>query len=288
MIEMVLSPRDKDVRSGLSDAPGWSAFVAELKDTLLVVMEANEVDFLEIGELLVGQPPSEGNSLLRNGFRVRREQVLDLVVGMVDGRGPYCQLSSPEGLSVTAGWDGATHLSMPREVAGGLAGFAGDHLVVEWRPASPEPPDESRLVRDPSDEEFWTAVRTAAAEEEMALLCERWAYGAYGVRWFRLTPGNITQVAGSVSPRSLISVVVNPDLRLKVEILDDGFTAFKSPLCPGELTFRSYPDGADRLEEVTGEGYSFLLGDSMLYRWRAVVPDPDGEVRGLWEDYGLD
>ncbi|MFI9644269.1 hypothetical protein ACIG87_30170 [Micromonospora sp. NPDC051925] len=286
IVELVLSPRDEAVQSGLSDAPGWSAFVTQLRDTLREVMVANRVDSLEVDELLVSQPLPDRYSCLRNGVKVDPGKAIDLIVGMVDGHGPYCRLSSDEGLHVDAGWDGAMHLSMTQEAARSLTDLAGGQVQVEWRRVRPEPPNDSRPVRAAADEEFWNAVRSAAAEAELTLLCERWAHGVYGSRWFRVTPENVTRVAGSLRPRSLVSVVTNPDLRLRVEILDDGFAAFKAPLRPGELDSRSYFGGADSLDEVTSQGYSLMLGDSVLSRWCAVVPDPDGEVRGSWEDCG--
>ncbi|MFI9644392.1 hypothetical protein ACIG87_30825 [Micromonospora sp. NPDC051925] len=282
-VELVLSPRDEAVQSGLSDAPGWSAFVTQLRDTLREVMVANRVDSLEVDELLVSQPLPDRYSHLRNGVQVGPGKAIDLIVGMVDGRGPYCRLSNAEGLRVDVGWDGAMHLSMTQEAARSLTDLAGGQVQVEWRRVRPEPPNDSRPVRAAADEEFWNAVRSAA-EAELTLLCERWAHGAHGNTWFRVTPDNLTQVAGSIRPRSLVSIVVNPDLRLKVEIIDDGFAAFKAPLRPGELDSRSYFGGADSLDEVTSQGYSLMLGDSVLSRWCAVVPDPDGEVRGSWKD----
>jgi hypothetical protein len=80
--------------------------------------------------------------------------------------------------------------------------------------------------------------------------------------------------------------VADPDLRLRADLLDDGFTAFESPLVPGQLAYRSYSFGADCLAEVTAEGYAFMLSDSALTQWCAVVPDADGVVRGQWEDFG--
>ncbi|MGC4807020.1 hypothetical protein [Micromonospora sp. DT233] len=284
--ELVLSPQDEAVRSGLSDAPGWAAFVTELEGALREAMAANRVDSLEIDELFVSRPLPERYSGLRNGVRVDQDQAVDLIVRMVGGDGPYCRLSSADGFRVDAGWDGATHLSMTQEAAERLTDLSRENVQVQWRRVRPDAPDGLRTVRAAADERFWNALRSAAAQEELTLLCERWAHGTHGSRWFRVSPEIVPQVAGAVRPRSLLSVVVNPDLRLKVEILDDGFTAFKPPLQPGELVSCSYSGGADSLDEVTSQGYSMMLGDSLLTRWRAVVPDADGEVRGAWEDLG--
>ncbi|MFI9642429.1 hypothetical protein ACIG87_20600 [Micromonospora sp. NPDC051925] len=284
-VELVLSPRDEAVQSGLSDAPGWGVFVTHLRDALGQVIAANRVESLEIDELLVSQPLPDRYSYLRNGVQVDPEKAIDLIVGMVDGRGPYCRLSNAEGLRAEAGWDGAMHLSMPQETARNLPDLAGRHLRAQWRRVRPEPPDEFRQSRAVADQEFWNGIQVTAATEELTLLCERWAHGAHGNTWFRVTPENATQVAGSIRPRSLVCVVVNPDLRLKGGDLDDDFTAFPAPLQPGELSSRSYP-GVDSLDEVTSHGYSLMLPDSALTRWCAVMPDPDGEARGPWKDHG--
>ncbi|MET9515812.1 hypothetical protein [Streptomyces sp. NPDC002994] len=166
-----------------------------------------------------------------------------------------------------------------------LEGLRSRDLSIGWRTADPEPTEVSTLVDTAADSEFWAAVR-AGLGEEVTLLCERWAHGAYGYRWFRLDPQNFSAVAQAVSARSLLCVVADPDLRLRADLLDDGFTAFEAPLTPGQLAYRSYSFGADRLAEVTAEGYAFMLSDSALSQWCAVVPDADGVVRGQWEDFG--
>lgn len=111
-------------------------------------------------------------------------------------------------------------------------------MASEW--------DVDNPVDGVADETFWVRVRESV--EEMTLLCEKWAYGTRGYRWFRVTRENVDEVAQTVLPRSLLCVVVDPVLRLEPLWLDDGFTAFQSPLVPGELSYCAYPFGADSLE----------------------------------------
>ncbi len=132
-----------------------------------------------------------------------------------------------------------------------------------------------------TDESFWAAV--AKDSERFTLLCERWAYGDCGYRWFRVTPENVVEVSLLMRPRSLVCVVSDPELQTRPELLEDGFTAFMAPLLPGELVYRAYPFGADTLSEVVDEGFAFMLADKAMDGWCAVVPDPDGVNRALWE-----
>jgi hypothetical protein len=284
--ELIAGPRDENVRDALDEAKGWGSYAAELRGVLGAVIEASGTGTLEVGELLVGRPLPDELSALRNGMEVSPQEAMDLAVGMAAGRGPYCVLAGADQLRIESGWNGFVHLFITPQVADRVAGLHGDDVSLEWRTAAPEPADESRIVDNPADAEFWAAVRTAAAE--LTLLCERWAHGAYGCRWFRVTSENSAEVAGAVRPRSLLCVVSDPELRLNTDLLDDDFTAFKAPLTPGELTYRSFPGGADTLSEITDEGFAFMLQDAALENWRAVVPDSDGVVRGSWEDFRED
>lgn len=282
--EIVVSPRHESVRADLAEARGWSAYASELRSVLEVVIDTSGVGTLEVGELLVSQPLPDRHSRLRNGLEINPAEAMDLVVGMAAGCGPYCRLTGAGRLRIESGWDGAVHLSVTSNVANELVGLRALDLTLERRIAAPEPADVSRPVDAAADDAFWAAVQAAAGG--VTLLCERWAHGAYGCRWFRVTPGNAAEVAEAVRPRSLLCVVADPDLGLEPGLLDDDFTAFQAPLTPGELAYRAYPGGADDLAEVTDGGFSFMLEDSALVSWCAVVPDPDGVVRGQWEDWG--
>jgi hypothetical protein len=92
-------------------------------------------------------------------------------------------------------------------------------------------------------------------------------------------------VIAAVEPGSLVSVAVEPDLR--VRLLDKGFTAFTAPLEPGPLICREYGFGVDddaELAEVTGAGFDLFLSDAALAELYAVVPHPDGAALRQWDD----
>lgn len=283
--EVVIGPRAQGVRDDLAEAPGWPAYLAELRAVVAAVIETCDVDALEVGALLVSLPPPGRHAGLRNGVEVGPADAVDLVESMVAGYGPYCRLLRPGRLQIESGWDGTVHLYV---TSGGAAAselpgrLRGGELSIGWRQAAPEPVEVTRPVDAVADESFWKAVREVS--ERTTLVCERWAYGAYGCRWFRVTPENATEVARLVRPRSLLCVAVDPDLRPRPELLEDDLTAFAAPGPPGELPYRAWPGGADALSEITGAGYSFILADKAAGRWCAVVPDPDGVVRGRWEE----
>jgi hypothetical protein len=272
------------VREELADAPAWSAYAAELRTMLALVIEKSGVDFLEVGGLLVSHPLPSHYLDLRNGVEVGPLEAIDLVEGMVAGRGPYCRLSRPGRLQIQSGWDGAVHLYVTLAVSTDLAGLHGVHVDLQWRKAVPEPIDVSKPVETVADINFWDAVQKSSAQ--LVLLCERWAYGAYGCRWFRVTPRNAMEVSRLVRPRSLLCVIAEPDLQPKSDVLEDGFTAFAAPLLPGELVYRAYPGGADDISDVVANEFTFILADNSMGNWYAVVPDSDGVNRGQWESPG--
>ncbi|MFF1926342.1 hypothetical protein ACFVW8_37980 [Streptomyces sp. NPDC058221] len=280
--ELIISPRSQSVRDDLTDAPGWPAYAADLRTAVATVIDKSTAGTLEVGELLVGEPLQDSCSALRNGVEVRPAEAVRLVEAMVSGSGPYCRLSRPGRLQIESGWDGAVHLYVGSGTATELSGLGGGELSLRWRQAEPEPVEVSKPVTAVADESFWNAVREAS--QRFTLLCERWAHGAHGCTWFRVTPGNAADVARLVRPRSLLCVGTEPDLRPRTELLEDDFTAFVDPASPGELAYRAFPGGADDLSDVTGEGFPFMLADTDVERWCAVVPDPDGVVRGQWED----
>jgi hypothetical protein len=66
-------------------------------------------------------------------------------------------------------------------------------------------------------------------------------------------------------------------------MLEESFTAFRSPLASGELEYRNYPLGTDTVDEVLAVGFTLALLWRDLDDRQAVVPDADGVIRALWE-----
>ncbi|MEU3238463.1 hypothetical protein ABZ710_24210 [Streptomyces anthocyanicus] len=282
--ELIISPRSERVREELADAGAWRSYAAALQQVLGVVITKSGFDFLEVGGLLVNQALPDRHLGLRNGAQVPFSQAIDLVEGMAAGRGPYCQLSVPGQLQIESGWDGAVHLYTTRAVAAGLADLGCQDAVLRWRDGKPEPTVISNPVGATADERFWETVFEVS--ERFTLLCERWAYGACGCRWFRVTRENVAELARLMRPRSLVCLATDPPLQPGPELLEDDFTAFAAPLLPGELLYRAYPGGADTLSEVTRAGFSCMLADRVMGDRCAVVPDADGVSRAQWESPG--
>lgn len=254
--------------------------MADLCQVLGVAIAKNGVDVLEVGRLLVNEPLPDRHLGLRNGAKLQLSQAIDLVVGMAGGLGPYCQLSIPGKLQIGSGWDGAVHLYTTREVAADLARLHCQDATFRWRDTTPDDTVIQKHVGAVADDKFWEGV--AKVSDRFTLLCERWAYGACGCRWFRVTRENVTEVARLMRPRSLVCVASDPAMELRPELLEDDFTAFVAPLMPGELLYRAYPGGADALSEVTSEGFSLMLPDSVMDDWCAMVPDSDEVHPELW------
>lgn len=281
MIEICVSPSEKRAREHLAKAPTWSQYAAELQKFLHTAMKACGLRVFEVSELLVDEPLRDPYRSLRNGSKISPDEVVDLVERMVSGDGPYCRLIAPGGFYIQSGWDGAVHLSMDSTIADGMAGSIGAQLSIDRRPVQEDLAEKECVIEKVADETFWTLARELA--DGLLLLEERWANGAYGSTWFRVTTENVDEVAQAMQPRSRLCLAVNPDLRMEGELLDDAFTAFAAPLSPGYLVFRHYPGGADSFTEITELGLSLMLPDAALVGRCAVVPDSDGVVRAEWE-----
>jgi hypothetical protein len=283
-LEILVGPRDEDIASKLGEAAGWPEYARELREVFRVAIEASGVDVLEVGGLMLHEPLPERLSWLRNGFRVPAADAADLYVETI-GRGssPLFVLES-EVLRIELSWDGWVFLPTTQEVWDAVEDLPEEHLEIGWRPGGLDGRDADVLVEAVADEEFWSAVR-AAARSRTTLLSERWAAGGCGSRWFLVTPENVDEVIAAMEPGSLVSVAVDPDLR--VRLLDKGFTAFTAPLAPGELAYRYVPVGVDddaELAEVTGAGFDLFLSGAALAELYAVVPGLDGVVRPHWDD----
>ncbi len=215
--EVIISPRGERVREELAGAGAWSSYAAELRQVLGEVIAKTGVDLFEVGELLVSEPLPDRHLGLHNGAEIQLPQAIDFVEGMAAGRGPYCQLSIPGWLQIESGWDGAVHLYTTQAIAADLAKFHCRNAILQWRDATPEPTTISKPVGVVADESFWEAV--AKTSECLTLLCERWAYGAYGCRWFVVTRENVAELARLMRPRSLVCMASDPELQPSPELL---------------------------------------------------------------------
>lgn len=260
-VELVLAPARETLAADLGDAEEWGAYERALREVLGEVLE-EAAGGLTVDSLIVNEPLPERFAWLHNGASLDVPTALDLAVGMAAGTGPYCALRTPDGLELVSGWDGAIHLFLPARREIRLSPGQDAVLRLEWRDPPTELPQDAPLITAVADEAFWAAVREAAlsAAPRPALLAERWAYGDLGLRWFIVTPDNVQDLARTVRPRSLLSVVAGPDLDPDPAELEDGFT------------------------DAVVADLSFRVADRALSRRRAVVPDADGIVRGRWED----
>ena len=259
-VELVIAPAVDEVADDLGRAEGWNDYEHARRTVLAEVLGA--AGALTVDSLIVNEPLPERYAGLRPGARIEISDALDLTVGMVIGDGPYCTLQAAGGLELASGWDGGVHLLLPAKQELRLS--SGQEAVVrlEWRDPPTVSPEDTPLITAVADEAFWAEVETAAsaAMPELTLLAERWAYGRLGLRWFIVTPTTTQDLARAVEARSMLSVVVAPDRDPSPDELEDGFE-----------------------EAVVGK-FSLRIPDEAMARWRAVVPDADGVVRGRWED----
>lgn len=259
-VELVIAPAAGEVAEDLAGAEGWGDYEHALRAALTEVLDT--AGALTVDSLIVNEPLPERYAGLRPGTRVEIPDALDLAVGMVIGDGPYCTLQAADGFELASGWDGAVHLLLPAKQDLRLSAGQEAVLRLEWRDPPSVAPEDTPLITAVADEAFWAEVAAAAsaALPEPTLIAERWAYGSLGLRWFIVTPTTAQDVARGVEARSLLSVVVAPDPDPSPDELDDGFE-----------------------EAIIGE-FSLRIPDAAMARWRAVVPDADGVVRGRWED----
>lgn len=278
MIEIHIAPCHESVRRDLDISPSWDGFERDLRRFLEDLVSAVQVEHLEVLDLFVGEPLPEALSTLRNGSMLARDEVVDVVVRMAAGQGPYCALSG-SGLRIESSWDGSVYVLVPSgQLPTRLHG--GTHMEVDCRdvPASQQRGAES--VTAVANSAFWGAVVSASAD--LKLVCERWAHGPYGTRWFCVDEVSLELVMASVRPRSLLSVLLDPETRLDRLDLDEGFTALGPLRAGGEIGHREFPLGADSIGDVIIEGWRMAVSEADRWTWVAVVPDADGELRIEW------
>ncbi|WP_130796939.1 hypothetical protein [Streptomyces otsuchiensis] len=75
--------------------------------------------------------------------------------------------------------------------------------------------------------------------------------------------------------------MVDPNLELSGSVIYNEFTAFSSPLSPGELAYDKFGFAAG-VTDVRESGYGLALADSDWGDLFAVVPDIDGVARMTW------
>uniref|UniRef100_UPI003F49752D hypothetical protein n=1 Tax=Nonomuraea sp. CA-252377 TaxID=3240003 RepID=UPI003F49752D len=279
--ELTIGPADSDIAERLADAPAWGDYVTKLRDMLWKVVNTTGTASLEVVDLLVPEPLPETYSTLRNGVQLDPEQVISMVENMLAGVPPYCRFNAPR-LHISVGYNGNVNIFVNRDSADRLAHLEGGVLSMRWNSRTPDFPGGIKLVDASADDKFWTSIKSAA-ETAPVLLCERWAFGAYGCDWFLLTPANINDVSRSVQPRSLLRSAIDPDLHINPALLGEDFTAFRAPLAPGRLQYAAFHWGVDDPQELVDQGLDLMICASDLRGPHAVVPDADGVVRGVWE-----
>ncbi|WP_405685143.1 hypothetical protein OG204_12265 [Streptomyces sp. NBC_01387] len=160
--------------------------------------------------------------------------------------------------------------------------------------------DEDVLVSRPADVAFWAKVaaearRTAAA----AVVLERWAQGPFGCRWYLVEDGDVSAVAASMAPQSLVTAFFGVEIYWATRT---GLTrSIPSSMHhdPSVVIF-SPSDGNGALEAVVcGEGVAvpgeaeLPPGDELgFFEWPdeegslvvAVVPGEDGRIVARWPD----
>ncbi|MCM0640518.1 hypothetical protein [Cellulomonas wangsupingiae] len=278
MIEVTVAPSDEEVGLGLSEASGWAAFERDLRRFLAEFASVIHVDGLEVTELFAGEPVESTFANVRNGLIVPLGAGIDWVVRMCSGRGPYCILVSSM-LKIECTWDGVVVLTATeRDVAASVT--TGPSLDVGLRELPGEAERPLRSVETVADEAFWSSVAEAPAK--VKLLRERWAYGKFGTHWFDINGELAPRMGLLVQPRSMVSVLIDPRLELDHLHLDGPFTALGDLSGSVEVLHEDFPFGVDSIDDIKKEGWRFGVDERETWRWVAVVPDPDGVVRGRW------
>ncbi len=278
MEEILLEPSHEGDYSDDED------YAQTLRTLLSCLLTESGTSVAEVEGLRVFEPLAERWDYIRNGVEVPASDAQHLLVNMVisDNPGFSCELVVGHVSRVRVGWDGGVHLYLPREIANVVA----EHLESrdakvsrEVTAAFPQASLDNPVTR-PTDSSFWSEVRERRGS--FTLLCERWAEGPAGFRWFRINDQNLDSVVARIEQRSLVFVVVNPDLELSESVIDEGFTAFSSPLLPGELAYEKF-GFADDVAVLRKAGYDLALPDSDWGDLCAVVPDIDGIVPMTWD-----
>jgi hypothetical protein len=293
-VEIVVCPAREDIVDGPADAPEWLAYEAALREYTRHLIRCASHGLpggeasagLEVVGLVVNRALPAAHASLRAGVMLDPAAVADLVVDMAADRGPGAELRARGRVEIKPGWDGAVQFAVPSAVADAVEGGPLPDvrvLLARRRQVLDTPEDyDDELVEDSADDRFWRAVCEDLGS--LTLVCEQWAYGVRGYRWWRVaTAADVEAVRREVRPRSLMRFVSDPDLTFTADMLEESFTAFRSPLEPGELEYRDHPFGTDTIDEVRAAGFTLALLERDLDDRQAVVPDADGVIRARWE-----
>lgn len=278
VIEIAIAPRDEVVRTELGDAEGWAAFEEQLGSALKQLARTVVATQFEVMDLFVGEPTTGDAAELRNGSVLTVTETVNLVARMAAGHGPYCTLLAA-GIRIEPSWDGVTHVFLESSLSTSRLGNSLTALRIDRRDGvTPDQPD-GPAVATVADDDFWSSV--AAAPAGLKLLCERWAHGSHGARWYRLDcEGGL--VVPPVEPRSLVSVLLDPVIDIQRLDVHEGLVALALPDVAGRVPHEEYPLGVDSRRELVERGWKSAVAENETWTWVAVVPDPDGTVRAAW------
>ncbi len=280
MIEIGVGPREESVGVELDESLHWSAFIEDLRSLLAALTKSLSVTRFEITDLFVGEPPEESFIGLRNGSVLDAGEAIEFVVRMAGGRGPYCALTAP-GIRIESSWDASTYLLLDSVDSLQRLPPSLPHLCLDYSDVPASEGDTGPRVDTVANEGFWRDVAESTAG--VKLLCERWAYGVHGARWYRLNEGSTRLIVPPIQPRSMLSVLLDPETALSGIDIGEGFIALGSFGEAGLIAHEEYPFGVDSIGEVVERGWKHAVSESATWAWVAVVPDADGIPRGAWE-----
>ncbi|MET9090759.1 hypothetical protein ABZX72_01575 [Streptomyces cyaneofuscatus] len=176
--------------------------------------DAVQADRFELRNLVLNEPPPTWLGAVYDGCSVDRHTALRLLRWMLRHGLISCTLTSGDTLRVAVETDFYLSVEIQPDAVDSLEEVKrlGLHVVsVSW---DEEESDATTAVSRPADAEFWEEVaRSVRLSRGATAILERWAEGSCGYRWHPVLDEDLSMIARSVRPHSLVTAYLDANVQ---------------------------------------------------------------------------
>ncbi|MBK3583216.1 hypothetical protein ACIPM5_25645 [Streptomyces microflavus] len=168
--------------------------------------DAVQADRFELRNLALNEPPPTWLGAAYEGRSVDRRTALRLLRRMLRHGLISCTLESGDALRVTVETDFYVSVEIQPDAVEYLEEVRRLGLNLAAVDCGEEGRDETAAISRPADGQFWEEVaRSIGLSRGATVILERWAEGSCGYLWHPVFDGNLSVIAGSVRPNSLVT-----------------------------------------------------------------------------------
>ncbi|MFI1400002.1 hypothetical protein [Streptomyces sp. NPDC020681] len=256
--------------------------------------DAMQADRFELRNLVLNEPPPTWLGAAYDGRSVERHTALRLLRRMLRRGLISCTLESGDVLRVAVETDFYISVEIQPDAVDCLEEVKrlGLHLVSVA--CGEEERDATIAVSRPADGKFWEEVaQSIRLSRGASAILERWAEGSCGYRWHPIFDGDLSIIARSVRPHSLVTAYLDTNVqwvsrRNLLPAIESAIMAEELPVvifsrsiggvAPEILVCKEGVDLPTEAEVPPGDDFGFFLwpaDDSTSIQ--AVVPGDGGQ-----------